>query len=60
MFTNKYKECYIHGYCDKKNCSSQIGMYSKEHKTYIGAQRYITKMIKKHSLKNLLDWDYVR
>lgn len=58
MFTNKYKDGYIHGYFDKKNCQSQIGLVVKQHKTYIGAQRWITKQIKKHGIKNLLDWNY--
>lgn len=44
MFTHYYNGCYIHGYCDKPECSvSGGGLEGKTFKSYRAAQIAITK-----------------
>ena len=58
MFTIVYKNGFINGYCNKKECTAIIGGIQKKHKTIMGAKRWITAALKdplKHYLLHVLE-----
>jgi hypothetical protein len=50
MFTIIYRGCYIHGYCDKPQCtvSAYSIPYGKEFKSMRAAKLAIAKAVKAH------------
>ena len=52
FFTQGYKGGFIHTHMTadgKEKVQTQIGSDLKQHKTFVGAQRYITKVTKENS-----------
>lgn len=45
MYTIKYKEGFINGYCDRKECSIVFKGIKVKCKTIIGAKRLISKIM---------------
>ena len=46
MYTIKYRDGYINGYCDKKECTVILGDVQRKFKTLLGAKRWINKALK--------------
>jgi hypothetical protein len=47
MWTIRYKGHFIHGYCDRQECTVQFpGVDLRKCRTFIGAQRLITHHVR--------------
>lgn len=46
MFTHPYKTGFIHGYCDRAECTAQLGTATYQCTSYRAAQLLIARLIK--------------
>jgi len=46
MWTHRYKNSFIHGYCDRNECRAVIEGRSRAFRSYRAAQIAITKALK--------------